>query len=1103
MFRDGDALLFSASDLNDYLACRYLVRLSLDVADHRITRPARVDPSGDMIRRKGDEHELAYLAKLRSDGRSILEIDREGPDPVAATREALGNGADIVFQAAFRQVDWRGFADFLFKVDTPSALGAFSYEPADTKLAMGVKPYFIFQLSLYAELLGGMQGLMPESLHVVLGTGEHVKVRARDFAAYFRRVRRGFLEQVAAGLLPTEPEPVDHCTFCSWHDQCQAYWAEADHLSLVAGMRRDQASRLRDAGISTLAQLAGSTAPPAGFGPAGYAKLQDQAALQLSQRQTGKPAYRLLPIEPGRGFGLLPRPDQGDIFFDMEGDPFVQCGLEYLWGYVYQEAGDWRFGELWAHSAAAERQAFETFVDFVVARRRQFPELHVYHYASYEASALKRLAGMYGTREAEVDALLRGEVLVDLYRVVKQGLRISQPSYSIKKLEIFYIAARQAEVKDAGSSIVAYEQWIETQDPELLEGIRRYNEEDCRSTRLLRDWLVCRRAELGELPWASTPEAPSSEDAEILMAETRGLHDQLLADSQSIPDQEGRRLMADSLDYHRREARPAWWAYFDRQKMDDDQLLKDLDCIGGLEAVGNGMLRVEKQSGVWGFRYLPQEHRLRVGDTVHDPRTGEPTGTLVSIRDTDGYLELKRGLKREIPRPTALMPGGPLRTPEQRGALIRLATDICAGGGRYSAAWDILRLAPPRVTGIKAGEPLQGASLSLDQAKAVCRGLDGSYLFIQGPPGAGKTFTGARLIVDLLARGKRVGVTALSHKAIHNLLAEVEAVIGDVPLRGLKKCSESPESRFDSKTGLIQSSTNNAAFTAAGLNLVAGTAWLLSRAELDGTLDYLFIDEAGQISIADALAMGTSARNLVLLGDPQQLPQVAQGTHPGNAGKSILEHLLGAHLTIPPDRGLFLADTYRMHPAICGFISEICYEDRLQSAIGCEKQVIAGYGAGIRFLAVTHDDNAQASPQEADRIAIEIDNLVGREFTDKRGENRPLEDKDILVVAPYNLQVKYLRDRLPGGIRVGTVDKFQGQEAPVVFFSMATSSGEDLPRNLDFLFSRNRLNVAISRAKCLAFLVASPRLLDVPCRTLDQMRMVNSLCRLVEVATPG
>jgi uncharacterized protein len=385
-------------------------------------------------------------------------------------------------------------------------------------------------------------------------------------------------------------------------------------------------------------------------------------------------------------------------------------------------------------------------------------------------------------------------------------------------------------------------------------------------------------------------------------------------------------------------------------------------------------------------------------------------------------------------------------------------------------------------------------------------GLQDSALFIQGPPGSGKTYTGARLAVDLMRRGKRVGIVATSHKAIINLLREVDACADEeqFDFRGLKKASSDDDSVYTSARIASSASSDDFPADETEYQLIAGTAWLWTAERMAGAVDVLFVDEAGQVSLADALAISQGARSVVLLGDPQQLAHVSQGMHPPGAGVSVLQHLLGAANTVAPDRGVLLNRTWRMHPDVCGFISDTMYDGLLDSVPGCELQRIESpglSGAGLRLIEVHHEDNRQSSPEEADAIAAEYERLLdGGRWIDRSGASHPLTVDDILVVAPYNAQVRCLKSRLPPGARVGTVDKFQGQEAPVVFFSMTSSSGEEVPRGMDFLFSRNRLNVAVSRAQALAVVVCSPRLMSTRCRTVEQMRLVNMLCRFAAEA---
>ncbi len=1082
--RNG-SILFSPSDLNAFLECEHLTQLELAVARHELARPTDENPQADLVKRKGEEHEAAYLAQLLADGRDVTTIpnDWDLDEAARATEEAMLAGADVVYQACFVDGDWRGFADFVER--QPGG----RYEVVDTKLARHSKPAYVLQLCFYSEQVGRIQGSMPERMHVVLGTHERESLRVADFLAYYHRVRERFVSAVEAGI-DVYPLPVSFCDRCDFQQRCESRWRADDHLSLVARMRRDQILRLKREGIATVAQFAQApdAARPQTMAPRTFETLRDQAAMQVAARANGH-AWKVLPSEPARGFELLPPPSDGDLFFDIEGDPFWEPGrgLEYLCGIV-DSAGAFR--PFWAHDRAQERRAVEGVIDLIREGRAADPALHVYHYASYEVTALKRLTCEYGTREEELDELLRAEVFVDLYKVVSQGLRLSHERYGLKQVETFYFE-RHADLRAGDDSIVLYEDWLERHDPRILDDIAAYNEEDCVSTLQLRDWLLPLRPSE-----ATQPEPKEPRDPPEGVEETEELRAALLAglpeDSYEVADADRPRwLLAQLLLYHRREGKPVWWAFFNRIGRTSEELEeRDSDAIGGLEQdgppIGAG------QSLVWPFKFPAQQHHLSPGNAVFDPATGGPAGNIDALDEEAGTLMLRRGPKLEdAPLPAALIPGGPFKTTEQQAALRRLARSVLAGAETYLASKSIL-----------AREPFTSPLVQddLEAAKELVTALGGRHLVIQGPPGAGKTYTGARLIVRLMQLGRRVGVTATSHKAIHNLVAEVERAAREesFSFRGLKK-GDSYESAF------VTTSANQAHFSAPedDVLLLAGTAWLFAREDMEDVVDTLFVDEAGQVSLADALAVGTCARNVVLLGDPQQLGQVSQGIHPEGAAASVLVHLLGDEDTVPPERGLFLSRTWRMHPEVCRFISETSYEGRLHAVPACELQRIDTpglVGTGLRWLAVEHEANRASSIEEADRIAAELEQLIGGTFTDCDGLERRIGYEDVLVVTPYNAQVRCLRKRLGRRARIGTVDKFQGQEAPVVFFSMATSSGEDLPRNVEFLFSRNRLNVAISRAQSLAVLFASPKLLEIRCRTIEQMRMVNALCRFVEEA---
>lgn len=1124
-------LVLSPSDLNNFLECEHLTWLDLQLARGRILLDSSKSEMAELLAGKGEDHERGTVQGLAERGVEVLSLAelavRDPRSAAAATRDAMKRGVPVIHQATFYDEGWVGLADFVERVEEPSQLGSWSYEVADAKLAKRAKPHFLLQLCFYSDWVAALQGKLPRRMHLLLGSKQRESYRYAEFAAYYRVLRRRLASAVAGEGRKIYPLSVPHCDICRWSDRCRDQWKADDHLSLVANIRNVQIERLEAGGIATLAALAGTREQSVRrMAPVTFRTLRQQAILQLRQRETGRPDYELLAPEPGRGFALLPPPSPGDVFFDMEGDPYLEGGLEYLFGAAFLDGDRVTYRPWWGHDAAEEKRCFEEFMDFVAERRSREPNLHVYHYAHYELSALRRLAGHYATREHLLDDFLRTHVFVDLYQVLRQSLRLSLSDYSLKSVEVFLGTEREGPVTEAGESILGYEQWLQSGDSARLEEIERYNEQDCRSTRTLRDWLLERageaRAKFGELPprLEEPPRLPTEERLQEMAqvaALTASLTSEIPGDARSRSDgPSARQLMAHLLEYHHREERPQWWAIFDLCGKHPDELMDEPGAIAGLTPRPNVPPEADKRSWIYTLDFPAQETKVKKGGVL-DPETIGSAGEIVELDLAHRRLRLRRGpTLNNAPIPRALIQNPVYQTDAQRAALRRLAAAVveqgCDAGGPFAAARGVLSRSHPRVRGVTSGQDLHGDVVDHGTVWKLVSGLDESHLFIQGPPGSGKTCLGARSIVLLLAQGKRVGVTANSHKAINNLLREIEEVASadSVRFRGLKKTG-GEDTAFESHHSLIENSEDNKAARDPRYQLVAATSWLFSRPEFEGAFDVLFYDEAGQISLADALASATSARNLVFLGDPQQLPHVTQADHPEGSGASVLEHLLGDRQTVPPDRGLFLGRTWRLHPDVCAFVSELSYEGRLQPQDGCRRQRLETrvpemgelgelVEAGLRYLPVRHRGNSQQSEEEALAVGRAIEALLGSAYTDRDGKPGKLGLADILVVAPYNMQVAKLIETLPAGARVGTVDKFQGQQAPVVFYSMASSSGADIPRGLEFLMSRNRLNVAISRAQCLAVLVASPELLHVRCQSIDQMRLVNALCRFVEMA---
>ena len=1063
----------------------------------------------------------------------------------------MRRGADVIYQGRLEDDGgrWSGYPDFLLRVDQPSALGGWSYDVLDAKLARRAKGEALLQLLLYSDLLAQAQGIEPELMHLALGGGGNessVSFRVAEYAAYYRAVRRRF-EAHATCPPDTYPEPVEHCGVCEWKQACAERRRADDHLSLVAGITRGQRARLAEREVTTLAALGALRLPVSprldGIGEAALARIREQARVQDQARREGRHIHELVtPVEPDKGLAALPEPSDGDVFFDLEGDVFAAGGgLEYLFG-VADRNGN--YNGSWALDPASEKRVFERFIDDVMARWEQHHGFHIYHYGAYETTAVKRLMSRYATCEDEVDRLLRGRVFVDLHRVVRQGLRASVESYSIKRLEPFYGFAREVDLATATRTLIQVEARLESGDaagvPDLLRAkIEGYNRDDCLSTLRLAAWLEERRRELQALTGqpvlrpALRDEERNREQEPVV--DTAALFEALTAqlpvhDAEFDGEQRARRLLAHLLEFHRREDKSMWWEFFHRCGFTEEEHVESRATLGALTY--DGEAGQVKRSVIHRYRFPEQPHEIEVGDSPENPDTAESDelkrgfcGTVVALDETAGTIELKRARSSPVPHPAALVRLDNVQNKVLRESLARLAEAVVSGGfaadSPRRAAYDLLSRVPPR-NEAPASPPNTSGSANreglvaqgeapLTAVRRISPRLDRSVLPVQGPPGSGKTYTGARMILDLLAGGKRVGVTANSHKVISNLLDAVCDAADEPPaeVRGIQKANDSdgcPDER------IVQAGSNDEvaeALATGDANLAAGTAWLWAREEMAGTVDVLVIDEAGQMSLANTLAVCQAAGSLVLLGDPRQLDQPIQGVHPPGADVSALGHLLGKSATVDPSSGVFLDQTWRMHPDICAFTTEQFYEGRLRPQPELRRQTVAGPGPlaghGLRFIPVEHAGNTNASAEEAECVAALIRELLagGAAWVDREGVRKPLTLQDVLVVAPYNAHVAVLRSTLPVGARVGTVDKFQGQEAPIVIYSMATSTADEAPRGMEFLYSLHRLNVATSRARCVAAIVANPALLTPDCRTPEQMRLANPFCRFLELAQPA
>jgi len=1141
MFLASPGVLYtSASDLSTASKCEFAFLRSLDAKLGRIE--AVTQPDDPMLVRSGrlgDEHEDRRLQRYREEG-PVVEIERRNArdrvaldEAAAETLAAFRAEAPVVFQATFHQrtepidgleIAFLGYADFIVLRD-----GA--YVVQDTKLARSPRVTALLQLAAYAEQLDLLGIPVADTVELLLGDGSVSEHRLRDVAPVFHnrraRLHRIIRERFAADDVVAWEDP--RYTFCGHCADCTAEIEASRDVLLVAGLRVAQKLALAAVGVHTIDELAASSGTVDGIGESALAGLRAQARLQLAA-VAGEPP----PVErvDNSALSAIPAPSPGDLFFDFEGDPLytegdaTRWGLDYLFGMVSTTE---EFTAFWAHDFAQERQALIDFLAHVAAIRADHPDMHIYHYAAYERTHLLSLAARHGVGEEQIDQLLREHVLVDLYPIVRKALRVGSHSYSIKKLEPLYMGAevRTADVQNAAASIEEYAAAMEQMEAgdapggqARLDEIHDYNRYDCVSTLRLRDYLLS----LAPTQRVEPVEAPP----ELVELEETPLHAELIARAGNplaehrTPDETAAAFAAAALDYHRREHKSFWWGHFSRLVQHVDEWAETRDVLVVDHArVTRGWYREGRQrsdrrevrlTGTWapGSSVKPggisRPYVLYDGPTPFDDPRAEPGAratrqvTVLEVFD-DGVL-IEETLGADVPQhdllPMALTPASPPPAGQQKPAIEEWAQTIVDATPAWprDPATDILRRIPPhtlrRVEPVETAashqrvEPVETSTLTPvladDYVTAVTTSLltlDKSYLAVQGPPGTGKTYLGAHTIKRLVEYHHwKIGVVAQSHAVVENLLTGVVKAGLDPALVAKVTGADDPAFTPLPKDGHQVFALDHAT---TGF-VIGGTAWdFANPARVSRrALDLLVIDEAGQFSLASTIAASVAAKNLLLLGDPQQLPQVSQGLHPEPIDGSALGWISADHDVLPPELGYFLAASRRMHPAMTAPVSELSYEGALHSHPTASLRSLDGVEPGLHIVPVDDVGNNVESPEEADRVVALVRDHLGLAWTD--GDTRTLDQHDFIVVSPYNAQVALVREALDAAslpeVRVGTVDKFQGQEAVIAIVTLAASSAADVPRGMSFLIMRNRLNVAISRAQWAAYLVHSPELTE-------------------------
>jgi uncharacterized protein len=1132
MKRISSDLIFSPSDLIRFMESEFASWMDRHYVELKNFPPDPDSPDKKVVYDSGDTHEKAYLSVLQSSPAKVVVIEKNklGFDAAhAETEKAVRSQAPVIYQAALKDAfgTFQGYADFLELKDG-------DYVVCDTKLGRSLKPYYIIQLCAYAEMLSPLVGSLPQELAIILAptkdaarAGQNFKresLRTQDYFDYYLWLKNRFL-QFQKDFNPEikyRPEPNPHADHGRWQSYADRWVTETDHLSQVANIHSTHIKKLQKVGVTRLEDLANLPVAKKVHTLTSEirTRLVEQAQHQLTTRNARIKTPAALPshsLLPKNILAELPPADPGDIFFDLEGYPYYQdhTGLEYLFGAAFRDSsGKQSFKSWWAHDKAEEKKAAMDFLNWAHDRLTKNPGANIYHYATYEKTALGNLTTQHATHEKILDKILRSKRLVDLYPVVRKSFVIGEENYSLKSVEKLYRkSARSTAVAKAMDSVVQYHQWTqEGSDPgsPILKAIEDYNRDDCFSTLELFAWLHSERSKLPPPPPA-LPVATHATAAKATTSDEHGAPEDAL--HLLLKDKPHGDLLCHLAEFHWREAKPTFWDYYRRHDTPGPDLESDPTCIAQAR-LERPEERPKPKTGETDlsafypvYRFDPsQDLKLDHHDKLYFQ--GQPNSRPLKVLKLDedaGRIVLGAGISP--PPETSFISLNHVRSaPIPDG--IRSATEHYAAD-QHPLLVNLLNRARPSGTGLLSSDPLRKSKESFAQAGLrVCQGMEHSVLCVQGPPGTGKTTTAAEIVADLLAQGKKVGITSNSHEAINLLAIRSGKVLQEKhsqQLSGIKQRTEKEAELHAALPGLRHSKEARHAIYEyqSTQGLACGTAWLFSREDWADALDYLFIDEASLVSLANAVGMSRAAKNMVLLGDQNQLEQPTKGKHPDKAGLSVLNYFLDGHDTVPPEVGLFLDVSYRLHPKICSFVSHQCYEGRLQPSPGNERQsitlgsspVIVTKSSGILFCPVEHDDSGQGSEVEADRCKEIFEELIGKDYTDKKGKSRPLTLQDFLFISPYNLQARYIRERLPKGAKVASVDKFQGKEAPICILSLGCGGLDPGPRGLAFVLNRNRLNVAVSRAQALFILLANPGLVQYAASG-KELSLANTFCKL-------
>ena len=1110
------------------------------------------DEMSRYLQEMGKKYEAKFGEILQAKNLDVCHLKGEiSEKSYENTLLTLNKAHDFVSQVFLNSKKLYGVADYLMKVSSKSDLGNFSYEPVEIKLATFEKPSYILQSIAYCELLNNVLGRIPENFHLHLGGGKFKTFKTKNFYDWYKNIEDKYEKFLSKFSIdePLDYLPGDHG---KWNKFVQEKLKEKGDIIQVHAMRLDQRKKFNEAGIKTIFDLKNIDLNnhKVDLDNGLIKRFKNQATLQLRTTSEDNPAFEIRPInEQDKGLNLLPIKNDGDMFFDFEGypDPLTAEKIEYLIGITFKDKeGKYIYKSFWAHNMDDEKKAFSEFVEFIKERKINYPSGKLFHYGNYEKNALGNLAAKHQIHIETIDDWLRSEYLIDLFPITKNAMILGAGSYSIKYVERIYLKdLRKEEISTAGDSVIQYANWINLKDEKILDSIEAYNKQDCDSTQKLRDFLLDlpEYKKLKSINQKVKPYNDNDLSVEEININALDKEAKKFRENYQLTELKNkeylRKLISELIPFHPSEERVEFWEFFARL---NDKTPEELTSDGEV-IVNCKFQKIIEIKNSLGLVYSFNENQVIKIQSDLDFKNDfclAPIQTTASnllikeaIKTDDGkyFLKLKGSLDEENKNFTLKISRANLekykinqyeeiniyKFPSVISQYMESDCSLQAqswNNGSSSISKAFLNFLDRKsVKGIsELNEKLSNKENNSDEISNFLFDLKDETLAIQGPPGTGKTTFTAELISKLIEKGLRVAISSNGHKAINNILLKVGNFCKLNSIKGNLYKRSSSSSIRDDQLYFMNSSINASTTHRQDIDVLGATVFSLSKQDYFGQpYDYLIIDESGQVSSANLLYMSQCAKNILLVGDQQQLSQPKKASHPGDSGLSCLEYFMNGEDIVPTDKGFFLPKSWRMPPDLTNVVSRMFYEGRLEPEIAnsFNKVFWSGKTSGLEFFPVKHkSQNSSFSIEEAEYIYHLLKKIIGSEYqfisnsTKSKNQDMNLEKKvispeDILVTTPYNAQKNLLQKELKGLADVGTVDKFQGLEKPIAIYSLASTDSENAPRGLSFVLNANRLNVAISRAKCLSIVVGSPELANCMPKNVEEAKQLSRFCKIL------